>query len=180
MQPAVANTDRYEAMSADSDMMPMSVPEVDLTLEMPENFGDQLRRSSEQVNALLWKWVFCRMFLAGSQYVSRSGNAIVPIAPLAGRTMIVANKLKPIYKLKLAQCELNYPDVQVLPASPETTDIRKAIATEFAMRYMAYKVDLHGEMTEAIRYMLVDGTSALHYEVVPSQYPDRQIGRAHV
>lgn len=132
--------------------------------EYPENIGELLKRSTMDARRYMWSWALCQRFLAGDQYISYSPQTggFVSVMSQPGRSNVSCNIIKPIYRAKISQFSLQYPDVAIEPESPAMKNIRKAIAAEECVHACWHEKKVKRHLMEAIELATQIGTSVIH------------------
>jgi hypothetical protein len=112
------------------------------------------------------RWEIALRFLNGEQHTgwdtttqAYSNNAG---ARGGGAKHIVINKILPLYKNLLSRLSTNYPGVAVMPASPSSSDVTKAIASEAYLRYWWSVNKMSKVARKVIEYLLSTGTAAVY------------------
>lgn len=138
---------------------PTSVPE-----GYPADLDASLRLSTNDARRYMWAWSLCQRFIAGDQYVAfnQSSQAFIPVAAQPGKNSCVVNLIRPRIRAKIAQLDIAYPDVAIMPSAPSEANIRQATATEEVWHYLWYAKGVKDTLMRAIEFAIEIGTSALH------------------
>lgn len=142
----------------------LSESDVEEAEEFPEDMHEQLARSTEDARRYMWGWALCERFLAGDQFLTFSPAAATYVtAPQQpGKNSVCCNIIKPIYRAKMAQLSMAYPDVAVAPESPAFKDIRKATAAEEVLHACWHEKKVQRVLQDATGIATQTGTSAIH------------------
>lgn len=132
--------------------------------EWPSDLGELIKRSTMDARRYMWGWALCQRFLAGDQYISYSAQAggFISVMSTPGRSNVACNIIKPIYRAKISQFSLQYPDVAVEPESPALKDIRKATSSEEVLHACWHQKKVKRVLMEAIELATQIGTGAIH------------------
>jgi hypothetical protein len=125
--------------------------------------SQRIETSREAKKVFERKWELCLRFLAGEQH--RGWDAVTQSysdSNARAQKHIVINLILPIYKNLLSRLATAYPGVAVMPASPSSSDVSKATASEAYLRYWwgANKIDRLGR--KVVANLLSTGTAAVH------------------
>ena len=134
--------------------------------EYPDNIGAEIRASRNDKTTYSQIWDLCTMFLEGRQWLEydrdKRNYVINRRARKDGSQRQTVNLLLNIYRNILSRLTLSYPSIAVMPASPSNDDIIKAKSSEVALRYYWSREDMQSKLHQALKWMLVTGSTGLH------------------
>lgn len=135
------------------------------TISVPTKPSEMIAKSKADKAGLYEFWELTKRFVAGAQWpedteVKKIGSSVK--LKLPSKTRITVNLILNYYRNILARLGLAYPSITMMPASPSSEDIIKAKMSETAIRYFWWEGDVRRHLMEAIEYLLVWGTAAVH------------------
>jgi hypothetical protein len=125
-------------------------------------FG-RINASKESKKIYERRWEMCLRFLNSEQHANWDATSrSYTTASRKGDKHLVINKILPLYKNLLSRLSTNYPGVAVMPASPSSSDVTKAISSEAYLRYWWTTAKVSKIARKTIEYLLSTGTAALY------------------
>ena len=128
-----------------------------------KDFADQLSdaRTERHPYEVLWDW--CRMYLSGEQRSVTYDGATDSLRPVRGREGFYQdNIILPLYRHIISGLIVEYPTMNVLPASPSTEDVMRARASLEAARYYWAVAELKAGFRGVIEWLACCGNSGFH------------------
>lgn len=132
--------------------------------DYPKDFSKKIRISKVDKAPSTRMFDLCLYYLEGRQYLvyDRNLTRFTAIKSQRGRNRIVINLILNLFRSVVARLVTTYPNVSVLPATPNYDDISKAQASEIALRYYWAQENIKEVLQKAIEWLVSCGNCALH------------------
>lgn len=130
---------------------------------MAKPFKEQLSasRTERHPYELLWDW--CRMYLSGEQRSVTYDRGTDSLRPVRGREGYYQdNIILPLYRHIVSGLIVEYPTMNVLPASPSTEDVMRSRASLEAARYFWATASIKTVFRSIIEWLACCGNAAAH------------------
>jgi phosphoribosylformylglycinamidine (FGAM) synthase PurS component len=130
----------------------------------PKDFSKKIRISKVDKAPSTRMFDLCLYYLEGRQYLvyDRNLTRFTAIKSQRGRNRIVINLILNLFRSVVARLVTTYPNISVLPASPNYDDVIKAQASEVALRYYWSQENIKEVLQKAIEWLVSCGNVALH------------------
>ena len=145
------------ALAADQESPP------ELTPQQIASFSSDFRN---QMGVYLVRWRQCTDALTGFNLTTSAPSAWTQqtsgLRDWLRPRQVNINLAQPIYRNVCSRLQTELPAVGVVPTSDDPESIAKAQASEQAMRYHWRDAEVKRVLTEAVRWLVVQGTTAIH------------------
>ena len=130
----------------------------------PKDFAKRIDESKVDKSATGTMFDLCLYYLEGRQYLvyDRNLTRFTTAKSQRGRNRVVINLILNLWRSVVARLATSYPNVSVIPATPNYDDISKAEASEIALRYYWSQEDLKKVLQDAIEWLVSTGNAGLH------------------
>lgn len=130
----------------------------------PKDFTKRIDESKTDKSATGTMFDLCLYYLEGRQYLvyDRNLTRFTTAKSQRGRNRVVINLILNLWRSVVSRLATSYPNVAVLPASPNYDDINKAQASEVALRYYWSQEDIKAVLQNAIEWLVSTGNCGLH------------------
>lgn len=159
--------DLFSRKSADPSNTQWSTQERSLRKEFPEDFRHDIGESKTGKARISMMWAQCRNFLMGNQYIrpvaSTNGYTNwVRIPKPPGQVRETVNMLVGPYRTMVSRLAVDWPGMQVVPASISRDDVNKAKATNLLLAYYWQQERMSRKFAHGSRLLAQYGVYAFH------------------
>ena len=130
----------------------------------PKDFAKRIDESKVDKSATGTMFDLCLYYLEGRQYLvyDRNLTRFTTAKSQRGRNRVVINLILNLWRSVVARLATSYPNVAVIPASPNYDDIIKAQASEAALHYYWSQENIKQVLQDAIEWLVSTGNCGLH------------------
>ncbi len=130
-----------------------------MSLPDQESFGGILTEALQDRRERDTVWDLCNLFLQGKQGARTQAFATPQDAMrrLSRRAMYAPNLLVDYYRVASSRLVIQPPSATVLPTTPSTDDIAKAIASQELVNFFWWDADIPAEWLVALPHLLTTG-----------------------
>lgn len=128
-------------------------------MALPEKLGEQLQDSAEDKRGRVSVWDMCETWLWGEQgHIGRSyATPEDAVRKRAYQALYNPNLLVDYYRVACSRMVIQQPSATVLPTTPSTDDIAKAIASQEHVNYFWWDAGIPRQWTKALPSLLTTG-----------------------
>jgi len=129
----------------------------------PKDFAKRIDESKVDKSATGTMFDLCLYYLEGRQYLvyDRNLTRFTMAKSQRGRNRVVINLILNLWRSVVARLATSYPNVAVIPASPNYDDIIKAQASEAALHYYWSQENIKQVLQDAIEWLVSTGNCGL-------------------
>lgn len=129
----------------------------------PKDFAKRIDESKVDKSGTGTMFDLCLYYLEGRQYLvyDRNLTRFTQAKSQRGRNRVVINLVLNLWRSVVARLATSYPNVAVIPASPNYDDIIKAQASEAALHYYWSQEDIKQVLQDAIEWLVSTGNAGI-------------------